>query len=438
MSSIDQIVRNVQSLLQTWSQEVGRECQVVVRRRKFTLPTLAATFIFGFLRNPRASDAQLAQVAAAVAVKVSPQAVSQRFTTELGLFLKSLFMQAVRQRVAAEKSLVPLLNVFSDVLLLDSTTISLPEELADEYPGCGAVNDKGRAAMKLQVRLSLKTGSLDAVRVEGGRDCDLKTPLQQDVLPENSLRIADLGYFDTKVLEQLEKQHVYWLSPLAYAVNVYDRRGQERNLLSWLTQEGPVVDSQVKLGVRQVPCRLIAWRLPEEVANRRREKVRKEAKRKSRTPTQERLQRCDWAILVTNVPVEKLSINEARVLYRSRWQVELLFKRWKSQGLVDQLGESSVTRQIVKLWARLLAAVLQQWLQVNLWGTAQISLKKSWDAIASFAMQLACVAFTPGQLRRTVIQIYEIITLTVRQNTRKKASTLELLHDPSKLPYALT
>lgn len=439
MSSINQIVRNVQSLLRTWSPEAGREYRVVLRQRKFTLPTLAATFIFGFLRNPRASDAQLAQMAAAVAVEVSPQAVSQRYTPQLGLFLKSLFRHAVRQRVAADEALAPLLEMFSDVLILDSTTISLPDELADEYPGCGAVNHKGRAAMKLQVRLSLKTGALDAVGIEGGRDCDLKTPLQNDVLPTNSLRIADLGYFDTRVLEQLEKQQAYWLSPLAYGTNVYHTKGQVLELLSWLRQAGPVIDDLVKVGAeRQVPCRLIAWRLPEEVANRRREKVRKEAKRKSRTPTQERLQRCDWAILVTNVPAEKLSIDEARVLYRSRWQVELLFKRWKSQGLVDELGESSITRQIVKLWARLLAAVLQQWLQVGLWGTAQISLKKSWDALASFAMQLACVAFAPERLKRTIQQIYDIITRSVRQNKRKKASTFELLNDPSKLPYALT
>ena len=38
----------------------------------------------------------------------------------------------------------------------------------------------GTAAMKLQARLSLKTGALDAVAVGTGRDCDVKTPLQKE------------------------------------------------------------------------------------------------------------------------------------------------------------------------------------------------------------------------------------------------------------------
>jgi IS4 transposase len=53
----------------------------------------------------------------------------------------------------------------------------------------------------------------------------------------------------------------------------------------------------------------------------------------------ERLAWCDWTILATNAPVEKLTPKEATVLYRTRWQGELLFKRWKSQGLAaDRLS----------------------------------------------------------------------------------------------------
>ncbi len=56
--------------------------------------------------------------------------------------------------------------------------------------------------MKLQTYLSLKFGNLHAVRIEAGRDCDMKTPLQQQPPQASSLRITDLGYFNTQVLEQ--------------------------------------------------------------------------------------------------------------------------------------------------------------------------------------------------------------------------------------------
>jgi len=80
-------------------------------------------------------------------------------------------------------------------------------------------------------------------------------------------------------------------------------------------------------------------------------------RRKGREPSAARLAWCDWTILVTNVPVDLMTPAEAAVLYRARWQVELLFKRWKSQDLVAVLRGSTVVRQMVGVWSRLLAAL---------------------------------------------------------------------------------
>ncbi len=101
-----------------------------------------------------------------------------------------------------------------------------------------------------------------------------------------------------------------------------------------------------------------------------------QAKKKGQKPSAARLERCGWAILITNAPQEKLSINEARVRYRSRWQIELLFKRGKSQGRVCELTGSTTVRCMVQLWAWLLAAVVQQWMQCGVWGRVEIRLKK--------------------------------------------------------------
>ena len=112
------------------------------------------------------------------------------------------------------------------------------------------------------------------------------------------------------------------------------RDGAAVDLLPWLAnQPGPFVDQPILLGQEQrLACRLIAWRLPQEQADRRRQKLRQETMRKrGHEPSVERLAWCDWTILVTSVPVEMLTPKEATVLYRARWQVELLFKRWKSQ-----------------------------------------------------------------------------------------------------------
>ena len=289
--------------------------------------------------------------------------------------------------------------------------------------------------MKLQVRASLKTGRCDTIRVEAGRDCDGKTPLQKDVPIAGSLRIADLGYFDTKTFEIIGKAEAYWLSPLVTGTTIYDTDGNRLELIEWLEKNGPVIDGNVGLTSRQTSSRIIAWLLPAEVAERRRKKLYEHAKRKGTTVSTQRLKRCDWAILITNLPAEKLSIDEARVLYRARWQVELLFKRWKSQGRISAMTDGSWIRCMVKLWSRLLAAVVQQWLQTGVWGQPEISLKKVWDMVSRWSNTLAATWRDPQMLRQSLERILATVQSAARQNKRKSRSTFEMLNDPSKLTY---
>jgi hypothetical protein len=442
MNSLSRLVHGVESLFGDWADQAAQDSQVIVRQRKFTSWSLAATFVLGFLRSPDASSEELAQMSALVGEPVTPQAIEQRQHLRMADFLKRLFERAVQHQVPSDRSLAALVERFADVQLLDSTTVSLPIEMAEQFSGCGGSHG-GTAALKLQVRMSLRTGAIDAVRIEAGRDCDVKTPLQDDVPTPGSLRIADLGYFDTEVFEHIEKAGAFWLSPLLTGTNVHDEDGTKLDLLDWLEANGPVIDRQVRLAGRQVPCRLIAWRLPQEVADRRRQKLRDQARRKGVAPSAERLARCDWAILLTNVPQELLSIDEARVLYRARWQIELLFKRWKSQGRIDAMTDTSWIRCMVKLWSRLLAALVQQWLQSRLWGRPELSLKKVWDLLSDLTSSLASAwrrSATQGgsELRDYLEEIERVAQATARRNKRKMPGTFELLNDPSSLPYALT
>jgi hypothetical protein len=75
--------------------------------------------------------------------------------------------------------------------------------------------------------------------------------------------------------------------------------------------------------------------------------------------------------------------------------VELLFKRWKSQGLVAELSGSTVVRQMVRVWSRLLAAVVQHWLVISsVWGNPTKSLSKVYEAVRDFAGRLAGIRLT--------------------------------------------
>lgn len=414
---------------------------VIQRTRRFTALSLARTFVLGFLRDPKASDEKLAQMAAQCGVAVSPQAIDQRHTPKLVAFLQELFRSATKLVVGSDKVLAPILERFTSVTVSDSSTITLPDEMQDAFRGCGGSYDGGAAAMKLQTELELRSGALTYLGVEPGRSPDGATSRQQVRRGAGALRIADLGYFAVAVFAAMAAAGEYFLSRLQFGTNVL-HEGLTGDLLPWLAnQAGPFVDVTVLLGQEQrVPCRLLAWRLPQEQANRRRHKLRQAMmKKKGREPSAARLAWCDWTILVTNVPASLLTPPEAAVLYRARWQVELLFKRWKSQGLVAELSGSTVVRQMVRVWARLLAVVVQHWLTVgSVWGDATKSLHKVYEAVRDFAGRLAAALDCAADLERVLQDMAATFTKTCRRNKRSKAGTFELLNDVQQLDFCLT
>lgn len=275
MRMVPPTVAAVEALLGTWAEEVNQVCRVVQRERKFTAATLAKTLVLGFLAKPNSSDKQLAEMAGLCGVNVTPQAIEQRFTPRLVQFAESLFRRAIRSAVGVQPLLVNVLKRFPSVLVLDSTTISLPDALRDRFPGCGGSHGSGQAAMKIQVQWDLCSGAWQAVSLEPGRDCDYKTPLQSAPLLPGSLRITDLGYFDTGVFDRFSQNGVFWLSRLQFNTRVFTPEGTPLALLEWLAEQPNVaVDQAVQIGAeRKIPCRLLAWRVPEEVANRRRQKL---------------------------------------------------------------------------------------------------------------------------------------------------------------------
>jgi hypothetical protein len=296
--------------------------------------------------------------------------------------------------------------------------------------------------MKLQTELDLRSGALAHVEIEPGRSPDGATSRQEARHGKGSLRIADLGYFALAVFATMAARGEYFLSRLQFGTHVLLHPGMAVEVLGWLAkQAGPFVDVSILLGQEQrLPCRLIAWRLPPEQANRRRQKLRRETlKKKGREPSAERLAWCDWTILVTNVPGELLTPPEATVLYRARWQVELLFKRWKSQGCAAVLSGSTIVRQMVRVWSRLLAAVIQHWLMVGtIWGDPSRSLDKVWQAVQQFVGRLAVSLERLADLERLLADMRATFAKTCRRDKRTKPGTFELLNDVELLDFELT
>ena len=287
---------------------------------------------------------------------------------------------------------IPILQRFTSVRVHDSTTIGLPDALTTTWRGCGNDTARGTAGLKCGVPIDLLTGALCGLDLVHGRDSDYALPVQHAPMPVGSLRLADLGLDSMDVLAAMDQAGVYWVSRLQ-STSLLRVNGQAaRPLLAVLESLGSADhwDGAVIVGMKgQLPARLLVRRVPKKIAKLRRQRVREEAKGKCRPAAKAALALADWNIAITNVPLEMLTLTEAMVLLRIRWQIELLFKLWKSHGRVDEWRTKNPTRMLCEIYAKLLALVFQQWLLVaSSWEDPERSLFKAAQIVTSFTAEL--------------------------------------------------
>jgi hypothetical protein len=342
----------------------------------------------------------------------------------------------VRQVITAEPDTPAVLARFPAVYVLDSTTISLPDVLAPVWPGCGGRVPQGsQAALKLTVRHDLVRGGLEGPTLNAGRAQDKAGPLPRAPLPTGVLRLADLGFWSLEGLGQIAAAGGYFLSRLHRQTTVLIA-GKRVDLVAWLhAQDAATLDVDVTLGLAaQLPVRLLAMRVPQAQADRRRAKLRAALQREGKTPSAELLALADWTLVVTNAPPALLSLAEVQVLARVRWQIELLFKRWKSGGGLATSRSANPDRVLCEIYAKLIALVLQHWvLLVSCWRFADRSLTRAATMVRDYGLALALVLDHPTRLRTTLQCIQRTLATGSRIDKRRAhPSAFQLLVDPDR------
>lgn len=381
----------LQRFVEETSLDLSRATGFVQRRSKMSGVQFVKTLVLGWAANPEASLNDLVQCSAQLGVPISEAGLQQRINEKAMVFLRSLFAESLvgfREQVRLPGEV---LRHFSRVNIIDSSLVSLPDELQEDFQG---FNTPGSAASaKLQLSLDYLTGDLHTIHVEPGR-----TPDQNCLLPglyatPHSLSLFDLGYVKFEQLQELAKQEAYFITRLATRIVVYRSTEEQQplDLVDYLRQQAEHGEVGVYLGLnKQVRVRLIFQKLPRQVIEERRRKVKRTAQRKQHGLTAKHLALQSWNLFITNVPPEWLDSQQVLQLYRVRWQVELLFKLWKSQAKLGQVGRYRKARIVCQLYARLIALVLFNWLAVP-WRVSErgeLSLPKAWRVFQRFVVRL--------------------------------------------------
>src|SRR5260370_6465635 len=241
--------------------------------------TRAQTLIFGWLSEPEITLDGLTQVAGRREVEITASGLYQRFTQAAADFLQRLLERLTQVHLQAEAAPTPVLKRFTAVIVEESSRISLPDELAQVWRGTGG----SQAALKLFVRSPVLSGELHGPLLTDGRQADAKSPFQEQEVPAGGLYLGDQAFFEQGRLRQWQERQEgrsrYYLVRLPVGTGLYPRRGHRLLLPGILPQqEGATVELGVLVGQKaRVPARLILQRVPEEVAEQRRQRLRAEA-----------------------------------------------------------------------------------------------------------------------------------------------------------------
>lgn len=242
------------------------------------------------------------------------------------------------------------LKHFNRVLLQDSTCVNVPKNLADFFPSSFVKKGKSATA-RIQLTMDLLSDNYEQLSLGSFRDNDGKASKDiLEVAKPKDLILRDKGYWSLDVFKALDKKGCYFLSRLKYGVSLFDEQNEEKlNLNKQLKKAKKkklvFLDIKVRLGVKhRLKTRLVAIRLPEEVAAERRRKAKKDRHSKV-NHTEDYYERLDWCIFVTNVPEQILTAEEVTKVYRFRWRIEIVFKVWKSKFNFDGMFNKTSMKQ---------------------------------------------------------------------------------------------
>lgn len=297
-------------------------------------------------------------------VDISGQGIDQRFNEGAQKYIHGLIGEQLSSQVSQNID-IGWSKHFNRVIIKDSTRFDLPKTLWEKLPGFGGCASK--AGVCIQYEFNVKSGEVNDLSIHPAKRPDNKDVMQTiDLVRPGDLTIRDLGYFVVDYFKKVEKASAFFLSRLNTKIIVYQKKGDRYQKLdfamlhkSMKVQNIQRLDQKVYIGEKEkLPVRLIIELVPEEVVATRIERVNKYNKKKGRQTGDEYKKRAQFNLFITNITEKMLDVESIVKIYRIRWQIELIFKAWKSVFGLDNIGQMKYERLMCTLNARLLLILI--------------------------------------------------------------------------------
>ena len=316
-------------------RELARTTGLVDRRRKLDAAALFWALTLGFaVGEERSLEALRQSYLQCVGGEFSLTYPSFHgwFTASLTAFLREVLDHALEDLSSSTDRFDGRLDRFHDVLIPDTTVVTLYRSLIDSFPGSG----DDHAGAKLHLVESVSTGLPRQFSITDARTHE-STQLSTGRWLAGSLLLYDQGFFDYRTMDLIDTNDGWFVTRLKSNANpriVEELRDWRGNAIAL---EGKKLHDVLDDLHRDV----IDVRI--EVSFRRRayNGSRSGATRTFRLVGVWNTEAEKYHLYVTNLPAADYSASDIAQLYRARWEVELLFKELKSTYNLDQVSTSN-------------------------------------------------------------------------------------------------
>jgi hypothetical protein len=306
---------------------------------------------FGFLGNGAIALTYLvAGLRTHFNVNVTPQALSKRINSASSVkFLKAILKKLieVQLNIRLKSCFSETFSMFNGIYLQDSSQVTLNEYLSEDFRGQGGGASK--SALKLDFIYDIANFLVYGMKITSATTND-QTHSKEILkyIKRGGLLIRDLGYFTISVLKAIQDQAAYYISRLSISTHIYLNQKDEEPLdvpkfLEKLRNEGKSLSNiPVYVGKKErLKTRLVAEKVPAHVSKQRRDRFKKDRKK---SPSPYYIEWSGFSIFITNIPETMFSGKIILAIYKIRWQIELVFKNFKTNVEIDILKGTNKNR----------------------------------------------------------------------------------------------
>lgn len=368
--------------------------------------------------------------------KISKQAIDKRFNEKSVVFIQRVVEALLSHQLEFGHLSSFLSEQFRSIRILDSTEFKLSNNLADAFPG---YSKSAAACAAIQFEYDILNKQLHCLSLGCARESDKTFADQQmDNVQRGDLLLRDLGYYSIETYAKVEQRGAFYVSRLKPSIAIFEKKAGGYQPLKWsdiltrIKKSGrQYFDQWVYIGSEQKHAvRLVAWELPAAEQQKRIKKIKAKAGKTNKQADM-------WAklnVFITNIAGDKIEPSVVYDLYKIRWQIELIFKTWKSVLKIVIAGKMKANRLKCYLYSKFIWIIIS-WDVINVaehysWQTKRrlLSPYKCFSVILSKAGELRQCLFNKGEQLHTWLQtMRKLLLLYAYKETRKTRVALSNL-----------